>query len=162
MTKLAKAENDQPEAAEVYEAVDPKKVIMNNNGFGWRDFLVRLPEGATADCLKDPLIWKRVQNAKGVSFVRHDHLYIVAFDDTWAAEAIVADSDAGKAIITKPRIHTFPDRFDNLFEDELYRIKWTGIGYVVERKADKAIVSHPAPNIALAERDLARLYPKVA
>ncbi|WP_192355523.1 hypothetical protein [Mesorhizobium mediterraneum] len=162
MTKLAKAVNDQPEAAEIYEAINPKQVICNNNGFGWREFFVRLPMGATADCLKDPTIWKRVQNAKGVSFVRHDHLYIVSFDDTWAAEAIVTDSDAEKAVLTKPRIHTFGDRFDNLFEDELYRIKWTGLGYVVERKSDKALMSHPAPNIPLAERDLARLYPKVA
>ena len=145
----------------VYAEVDPKQVIRNNDGFGYRDFAVRLPAGATADCLKSPEIWRRVQGAKGVSLRRHDHLYLVAFDETWAAECLVADADAGKAVLTKPRIHQFDlGRFDNLFSDELYRVAWTGGGYIVERKSDKAVMSNPVPNTALAERDLTRLYPK--
>jgi hypothetical protein len=159
-TAAAKLTAPVPEQAATAFEVNPKSVVLNSNGFGWRDFLIRLPEGATADCLKEPSLWRRVQQAKGISLKRHDHLYLISHDEDWAAEAIVADADSTKAILTKPRIHQFGERFDNLPQDEKYRIVWTGSGYIVQRKSDLMAMTQPAPNLPYAENDLRRLYPK--
>lgn len=139
-------------------AVDAARVTLNNDGFGWREFLVRLPEGLVADDLKEPTIWRKVQGGPN-SFRRHDHLYLVSFDETWVADAIVADADKRQAVLCKPRVTTFPARYDQFFQDENYRVIWTGAGYCVERKRDGHRMTQPTANAALAERDLTRLYP---
>lgn len=138
--------------------IDPKNVTLNSNGFGWREFMVRLPAGMVADNLKEPAIWAKVQKGPN-AFRRHDRVYAVAFDESWIAEAIVIDGDKGRAVLAKPRLTTFGERFDRLFEDENYRVTWMGSGYVVERKSDGHRMTQPAQTVALAERDLRNLYP---
>lgn len=140
-------------------AVDPDFVTLDHEGYGWRRWMVRLPEDAIADDLKEPSLWARVQKQR-LSLRRHDHLYIVAYDESWAAEAIVTDATAEAAAISKPRILSFGPRLDRLFDDGTYRVKWYGNGFAVERAADGQRLTDPVASQALAERDLARLYPK--
>ncbi len=140
-------------------AINPALVTMNNNGFAWRDFLVRLPAECVADDLKEPSLWRKVQTTQN-SLRRHDHLYIVSFDESWIAEAIVADADRNRAILARPRITTFPERFDALFQDDVYRVIWNGSGYCVERKADGRRMTQPAATPQLAERELVLLHPQ--
>jgi hypothetical protein len=158
--KTTEADTATPENS---VTVHPLSVTINVDGFAYRDIFVRLPEGATADCLKSPDIWKRVQSAKAKSLRALDRLYIAAFDDSWVAEAIVCNSDGVKAILSRPRITALETgRFDNLFQDDKYRLKWDGAGYFVERKNDKSRMSQSFPNTTLAQQALLRLYPKVA
>jgi hypothetical protein len=139
-------------------AIDPARVTLSNNGFGWRDFMVRLPKDFVADDLKEPSIWRKVQLGAN-ALRRHDHLYLVSHDENWVAEAIVADAERNHAVLCKPRITNFPERYDRFFEDENYRVKWMGQGYVVERKRDGHVMCQPLGSAALAERELQRLYP---
>ncbi|RWK57084.1 hypothetical protein [Mesorhizobium sp.] len=164
MTKLAKASNDQPEAAETASApvyVDPKNVTVNYEGFAWRDLFIRLPATATADHLKDPDIWRKVQGVQVKSLRRFDRLLIVAYDESWCAEAMVDNADNLKAVLTKPRIHALGTRFDGLYEDDTYRVVWNGGGFCVQRKADKHIMTSAVANAMIAQADVARLYPRV-
>ncbi|APH74091.1 hypothetical protein [Aquibium oceanicum] len=138
--------------------IDPRLVTLNSNGFGWREYMVRMPKEIVLDDLKEPGIWRRVQSS-GNSLRKHDRVYMVAFDESWSAESIVTDSDMKKAVLSKPRVTTFSARFDGLFEDEKYRVMWTGSGFAVERKADGHRMTQPVASAAVAERDLRQLYP---
>ncbi|WP_442577907.1 hypothetical protein ACSBOB_20385 [Mesorhizobium sp. ASY16-5R] len=138
-------------------AIDPARVTLDHGGFARRHYFVRLPEGAIADDLKEPGLWRKVQRG-GNALARHDAVYLVAFDETWVAEAIVAEADAKQAVLAKPRITQFPERFDKFFEDDMYRVKWVGNGYRVQRKHDGHLMTAVTANATLAERDLVNLY----
>jgi hypothetical protein len=138
--------------------IDPRNVTRNSDGFMWREFAIRLPAGMVADTLKEPSIWAKVQ--KGANALRkHDRLYLIAFDESWVAEAIVIEADKEKAVLAKPRLTTFGERFDKLFETEDYRVAWTGTGYTVERKSDGHRMTQIVHSRAMAEKDLRNLYP---
>lgn len=134
-------------------------VELNSAGFVWRELMVRLPTGFIADDLKEPSIWSLVQSSRN-SLVRHDRLYIVAYDESWVAEAVVAEAGRDYAVISKPRITQLSDRYTNLFQTEDYRVIWTGTGYCVERKKDSRRMTTPVSSAAIAERELASFYPR--
>ncbi len=139
--------------------VDPRHVTLNASGFAWREFMVRLPQSAVANDLSDPTIWRKVQKSPN-ALRRHDRVYVVAYDESWSAEAIVGEADGSKAVLCKPRLVTFPERFDQLFQTEDFRVAWMGAGYVVERKADGHRLTAPVHSAALAERALREQYPQ--
>lgn len=139
--------------------IDPSRVAINYDGFIFRSIFVRLPEGFIADDLKDPGIWRKAQNSpRGLR--KFDQLVCVSFDESWMAEAVVAEADGRKAVLGKPRLTSFGDRFEKLFSDETYRVEWMGSGYVVIRKADGARVTQPVASAAIAERELVRMHPR--
>jgi len=122
--------------------------------------MVRLPEGAIADDLKEPSLWARVQSNRNVALRKHDHLYIVAFDESWAADAIVVQANGNAAVISKPRLVAFSDRVKSLYSDGTYAVAWYGNGFAVKRLSDGTRMTQIVVNEALAERDLGRLYPR--
>ncbi|MCW5747728.1 MAG: hypothetical protein KIT36_16185 [Alphaproteobacteria bacterium] len=149
----------EPAATASPPAIDPANVRLNLEGFAFRSIFVRLPEGLAADDLKEPAIWRAVQPTPA-RLRDFDQLVMVAYDQSWLAEAVVAFADATRVVLAKPRLTTFPPRYDRPLEDARYRIVWGGTGYVVERKHDGHRMTHPAATVALAERDLRHLYPR--
>lgn len=151
---------DLKPAARQAPEIDPARVLLQSSGFIWREYLVRCPADMVSDDLKEPGIWRRLQGSGGTkSLKKHDRVYIVAFDESWVAEAIVASADNKGAVLGKPRLTTFPERYDKLFNDGTYRVEWDGAGFVVVRIADGHVMTQPTQNVALAERLLAQLYP---
>jgi hypothetical protein len=140
--------------------IDPAFVVLNADSFAYRQFMVRLPEGAIADDLKEPLLWSRVQANRNVAMRKHDHLYIVAFDESWAADAVVVQANAEMAVISRPRLMRFAERLKPFYSDGIYAVAWYGNGYAVKRLADGTRMTQIVANEALAERDLGRLYPR--
>lgn len=141
--------------------IDPNKVKINNNGFVYRDMFVRLPAECIADDLKRPELWQRVQT--GTQALRKfDRVMIVAYDETWVAEAFVENATLDGVWLAKPRITQFSERADRLFGDGTYQVVWGGAGYHVERIRDGAKVTETYANAPLAERALAGLYPRRA
>lgn len=140
--------------------IDPAFVVINADSFAYRQFMVRLPEGAIADDLKEPSLWARVQASRNLALRKHDHLYIVAFDESWAAEAVVVQANAEVAALSKPRIMRFAERLKPLYSDGVYTVAWYGNGFAVKRLADGTRMTQIVANEALAERDLGRLYPR--
>jgi hypothetical protein len=117
------------------------------------------PRPSRAQVITNPPCSERATKAKpGKALRKFDQVIAVAFDETWMAEAVVAD--ARSVVLSKPRITTFPKRYDPLFADENYELRWTGVGYAVFRKKDKHQMTAPVATTALAERDLKRLYPQ--
>jgi hypothetical protein len=137
----------------------PSAVIVDTEGFATRRVFARLPENFAAQSLEDPNLWKLVQGDQNKSLRLFDRVTLVAFDETWFAETVVVRADMLAAVLSKPKITLIPARYDRLFEDDLYRVKWYGSGYAVERKSDGHRMTNLAANAVLAERDLARLYP---
>lgn len=158
---MAKTEisTEMPEAPRSAPDIDPARVQLQFSGFVWREYLVRVPSGFVADDLKEPSVWRKLQNGSTNALKKFDRLTIVAHDESWLAEAIVASADNKGAVLAKPRITQMPARFDKLFEDDKYRVAWNGFGYIVERKADGHAMTQPTANAELATRLLAQLYP---
>ncbi|MES0135612.1 hypothetical protein NKJ88_11750 [Mesorhizobium sp. M0016] len=138
--------------------IDPARVQRQSAGQVWSEFLVRVPKDFVADDLKEPSIWKKVQTGR-FGLKKFDRLTIVAFDESWVAEALVAGADAKSVTLAKPRLTTMPARYDQLFQDENYRVVFNGHGYVTERKADGHEMTQVTANPDLAARLLAQLYP---
>lgn len=139
--------------------IDPNRVQLQGSGQVWREYMVRVPADFVADDLKEPGVWRKLQNGSRNALKKFDRLTVVAYDETWLAEAIVASADAKGAVLAKPRITTLPARFDKLFEDDKYRVAWNGFGYFVERKSDGHAMTQPTANAELATRLLVQLYP---
>lgn len=158
---MAKTElsTETPLAPRSAPDIDPARATLQVSGFAWREYLVRVPSGFVADDLKEPGIWRKVQNGSKNALRKYDRLTIVAYDESWLAEAIVASADNKGAVLAKPRVTSLPSRFDKLFEDDMYRIAWNGFGYIVERKSDGHAMTQPTANVELATRLLAQLYP---
>jgi hypothetical protein len=158
----AKAGNERPiiPPDRRLPTIDPAFVQLNADSFAYLQFMVRLPEGAIADDLKEPSLWARVQANRNVALRKHDHLYIVAFDESWAVDAVVVQANAEVAVISKPRLIRFAERIKPLYSDGTYTVAWYGNGFAIKRLADGARMTPIVTNEALAERDLARLYPR--
>lgn len=139
--------------------IDPNLVVLESAGFVTRSFFARLPHGFVADDLKEPTAWKKVQQS-GKAMKMHDRVYVVAYDQTWVAEAIVASADHHGITFAKPRITAMPERYDRLFQDDKYKVAWCGSGYVVERKSDGHVMTQATANPELATRLLVQLYPQ--
>ena len=164
MTTTAIAKNidaAQPAtAARLAPQVDPANVTLDFNGQVRRAFFVRLPQGFTADDLKETTAWRRVQAAMAKSLRKHDALYVVGFDESWAGEATVGSADSAGVALAGVKIMQLPVRTRRMLEDENFRIVWTGVGYRVQRKKDDQYVTQATASEKLAERDLENQYPK--
>ncbi|TPJ85521.1 hypothetical protein FJ434_16480 [Mesorhizobium sp. B2-5-13] len=159
MSKTALSAAELKSADRQAPEIDPAGVTLQSTGFAWREYLVRVPADFVADDLKLPEVWRKLQTGSRNGLKKFDHLFIVAFDESWLAEAIVASADGKGAVLCKPRITTMPERYDKLFSDGTYRIEWNGFGFVTVRIRDGHVMTQPVPNAALAERLLAQLYP---
>lgn len=160
-TARVEAEGEISPTGRAAVEIDPARVVLDSTGQVLRSFVVRLPGGLIADDLKEPRIWRRVQLSRN-AFRKFDRLFCIDFDESWVAECIVENADTNKAVLAIPRLTRFSKRFEKLFEDELYRSKFVGHGYVVERKSDGHIMCEPVASAAHAERLLMQLYPRPA
>lgn len=139
--------------------VDPAKMSMDMAGTVSRHWWVLLPEGMVADGIKDPSIWSRVQGNHRTTMHKHDRIYAVAFDGSFAIEARVGEATRDAAVLVKPSIISFPERVTPLFSDENYRLEWRGDGYAVIRRVDGRQMGGLQPSEALAIQHLRRQYP---
>jgi hypothetical protein len=138
--------------------IDPRQVTLDAQGQSLRRWFVRLPEGFVAGDLAETEVWRRVQADVGKALRRHDHVYLVAFDESWAAESVVTDANAREASLAKPRIVSMESRIKPLFNDGTYHVAWRGNGYAVVRNGDSHVMTQPVASEALATRELAMLY----
>nr|WP_166488015.1 hypothetical protein [Mesorhizobium ciceri] len=159
MTKAIDPASSLKSADRQIPEIDPARITMQQSGQIWREYMVRVPADFVADDLKTPSVWRKVQAGGRNSLRKFDRVFVVAFDESWVAEAIVASADSKGAVLAKPRVTTMPARYDALFQDELYRVAWNGFGYVVERKADGHAMTQATANPELATRLLVQLYP---
>ena len=84
---------------------------------------------------------------------------LVEYEESWIAEAIVADATATEVVLAGVRIVQFPQRIKPLFQDDRFKVEWRGAGYVVIRKNDGAKMSDFFPTEQLAIRAIGSQYP---
>jgi hypothetical protein len=141
--------------------IDPARCVIQAEGFAYKELFVRLPADFIADHINSRAeAWQSVQSRSGKALKKFDRVTVVAWDETWMAEAIVVEAGQLRVFFAKPKITSLGARYENLCEDENYRVEWAGSGYVVRRKRDSVVVTQSATTAALAERDLRNLYPK--
>lgn len=149
-----KASEAKAAASRKVPEIKAKAVTWNNEGFAWREALVRLPEGMTLQDLNDhPEVWRQVQESNLASFRRFDKVRAVAWDESWIAEAVVNHADRGQVILAGIRKIDFPRREIALFEDNTYKVEWLGSGYGITRKSDGVMMGNqtwPTPEGAKA------------
>lgn len=139
--------------------IAPVDVSLNAAGTAWRSWFVRLPEGFVADDLKEPDAWVKVQAVPQKALQKLDFVVLVAFDESFVAEAWVAHADGQKAVLSKPRLTAMPERYERLFSDGTYRVVFVGGGYAVERIRDGHRMTPAFATAAVATLELSRLYP---
>lgn len=140
--------------------VEPANVRVNYAGFAFRELFVRLSRGVIADDLKEPGLWSRVQLSNSVALRKFDRVLVVSYDESWIAEAYVEGATATGASLAKPRIIMMRERTEQLFGDGTYQVEFNGRGYHAVRLRDGQSMTPTVANAALAERDLANLYPR--
>ncbi len=165
MTTLAEKKAESAAEAEtatgrVAPIIHESCVGRNRPGTFWCEWHVRFPEGGIADDLKESSIWRRVQKNPGTALKRFDEVRILAFDGTWCAHAVVAHATGNAVILGKPVITKLPAPQENLYQDDLYYLKFVGNGYAVFRKRDDQQMGPAVHSANAAQTALAELYPK--
>jgi hypothetical protein len=132
---------------------------------GYRSFFVRLPVGIKnpQDLVNDPGIWTKVQGSKNVSLRKHDHIYFVGYDDTWAVDAIVDFADHSRVTLTGIRNNIqFKGRTDPLPGDDNFRGEWMGNGYQLFRRKDNRPMGNVVATVGALATELQNQYPRPA
>ncbi len=144
--------------------VDARSVTVNADGFAWREVLVRLPAGMTADDLRSPKVWRKVQGNPQFALRRLDHLFVLSHDESWMVRAVVTYADSTEAMLAIEKVSTFREIGKALYSDGTYRVAWTGGSFVIERVSDGVQVDGSGYTTeAAAVAAIARQYPtKVA
>jgi hypothetical protein len=140
--------------------IDPQLCQIQYAGQAFKIVFARLPKEFIADDLKRPEVWKKLQAKPNKALRKFDQVVCVAYDESWMAESTCCEARGETAVLAKPRITTFPDRYEPLFSDENYAVEFVGSGFAVRRKKDGVLMTQPIATAALAERDLRNLYPK--
>ena len=158
---------DQTKVESAAERIAPvipsKNVEINAQGRLFKSVFVRLPAAAVLQDLNDsPTIWSNVQGNAHVALRQWDRLTIVAYDESWLAEAVVSYASRDEVILAGIKQTRLPERRPPLFADNMYEVKWAGSGYGVFRKSDNVPMfgemTHANPETAKAA--LLGLYPK--
>ncbi len=122
-----------------------------------------MPEDFISDDLKETArVWKRVQNSRNVALHRHDEVYLIAADETWAADARVAHATAVEVQLVGVKIFNLDQRTKPLLKTEEYEVQYITGSYAVFRRSDGHRMTGFVSDEVLAERDLRRLYPRPA
>jgi hypothetical protein len=142
--------------------IDPAWCEIQHDGQRWREWQIRLPAAAALHDLNENAgLWRLVQSS-GKALRRFDRVAIIAYDESWMAEAIVAGATGTGVALAGIRKIDLPPRRERLAEDDTYRVEWFGSGYALVRKADRLRVSAIVQTVQEAERELSRKYTRAA
>ena len=158
-TQIADTEPANPSGREL-PLVRPECVQRNRPGSVFCEWHCRFPEGGIADDLKEPGIWRRVQDNAATAFKRFDEVRIIAFDASWVAHCVVAHATGNAVILAVRGITKLPEQQENLFQDDIYAVVFVGNGYAVVRKRDGQQVVEPVHSADAARGRLLNLYPQ--
>jgi hypothetical protein len=142
--------------------IDPANVQLQLDGMCFREWVIRLPEMAIFADLNEPRIWARVQATKRTAVAKHDRVRIVAHDESWCVETIVAGATREGVTLSKMTRYDLDPRTEILAGDDKYQIRWTNGAYRVQRRSDGQFMTNGVQTQQQAERDLRNLYPQQA
>lgn len=91
---------------------------------------------------------------------KHDAIFAVGFSEDFAVEARVTETTPEAAVLGGMRIIAYSERTVPLFSDDKFRVRWTGTGYIVERKADGVRMGAEHGSEELAVRHIRALHPQ--
>lgn len=161
MNSKAKQNRVEPmEPAKPIE-VKPDRVKINEAHQAWRTVLVRMPEGAIADDLRTPGIWRLVQQNPQVALVKLDHILVLGYREDWYAQAIVSHATNAEAHLVILRTGSFREDHEQLYADDRFQVVWDGASYrVIEKRSGQPASSTGWHTAALAENHAKSLHPK--
>jgi hypothetical protein len=149
------------EKARAAPLVKPASVTVNDAGHAWRNILVRMPEGAVADDLRDPKLWAAVQSTPVAALLKLDQLLILGFDESWGAEAIVTHASHNSAKLLVKKVFGFGGGIgEGLYSDGTLEIFWDGGSYGYRRVIDKIPLARGFATEGAAIDALRASYPR--
>jgi hypothetical protein len=161
--KLEKSEAAPAATERKIPELEAKHVTVSDAGQAWREVLVRMPKDMTADDLRDPKIWKRVQAVRNTALIKFDNLLIFTFDESQYIRAIVTHATSTEAHLAIERVGTFREQAATFFNDGTLEVFWDGGAYSVRRMSDQVrVVSQGFSTEGQAIAALRESYPKVA
>jgi len=143
--------------------INPADCKVNYDGNVFKELFCRLPATFVADDIKEGSIWQNVQSAPGKSLRKLDRVVLVNHDESAMWTAYVAEANGVMATLSTPAKHDLKARMTQMFEDDIYRVIWTGAQYQVQRKSDQFVFQDSGhATWQGAQAYLFKLYPKVA
>ena len=140
--------------------IEPARVMFQAEGQAWKHVVVRMPADMVLDDLRDSNIWHKVQSDRTKALRHLDRVTLIAHDEAYLVDCIVAAATLEGATLTKPVKTELLARAEVLYEDPLYRIRFDGGGYFVERKKDGVRMTQTTTSRDVAMKDLANCYPR--
>jgi hypothetical protein len=160
---------DAPDAAGTWPkdrkppVINPEWVTVEDAYQTYRLLSIRLPDGCTlVDVNEVPTLWRLVQGSNVVSLRRFDRVTLIAFDESFLVDAVVAGATNVNVTLAGIRRIDLPARTAALPGDDLHSIAWVGNGYQVIRRKDQMRMGPPQPTISAAQRHMDNLYPRPA
>jgi len=102
-----------------------------------------------------------VQPAKFVE--RSDHLFVLAFDESWYARALCSHATSTEAHVVVEKVGSYRDKGSTFFNDGTLEVFWDGAAYGVRRIADQVrLISEGFLTEGQAIAALRNWYPKKA
>jgi hypothetical protein len=148
------------EAAEIVKEINPRDVKLSSEGFCWRELLIRMPKGMTADDLRDPKIWRKAQTSPQTSLRKLDHLLILDFDEKQIIRAVCTHATSTEAHLAIERVGTFREQGSSFYQDGVLEVFWDGSAYGVRRMADQVrVIAEGYTTESAAIAALHRFYP---
>jgi hypothetical protein len=132
-------EDEKPKAdAREAPVLKPAALDLQSEGFRWREWLCRLPADAIMDDLREPGIWRVIQQQSQKSLRALDRVTFLAHDQSWMPkDVVVIEADSHRVVLAiKPGDVIRMQAKSATFEDERHVIKWTGAGFGVFRRVD--------------------------
>lgn len=119
--------------------IKPGNVQLNAEHYCWREIFIRLPQEVTWNAIHEhpDEVWRLVQQNPNVSLRALDRVWLMAHDESELASGIVCVATGTKVVLSGFKKHTYGGR-DTAAEwaDEIYSVKWDGLGFAVHRKKD--------------------------
>src|SRR5437867_1065858 len=82
--------------------IDPSSLTVQYDGAVYKEVVVRLPKDCVfGDLVVEPSIWKQVQSSPKL-LCKLDRVHLIAFDESWVADAVVAGATHLAVMLSKP------------------------------------------------------------
>lgn len=159
---MKEASAEQSGEKKITPQIEAQNVKLNADGFCWREYLVELSPGMTADDVRSPEIWRTYQGNPNRALNAGDTLRIYGPGREWCIPfAMVAQADRFSVqLVGISKIIPLPARSRPFMNDGINSVYSQGGLYGVKRMADGVKVDGFFDTEAAAELALRNMTPQ--
>jgi hypothetical protein len=159
MALTTKNKIDAAEEIPRRKTLPASRIALDSDGYVTRRFFIRLPAGWGQADLVDPSAWSEIQRST-LSLRKFDEIRCASYAEDFLMVGTVTEATASAVVVSWQKLISAAERVNSLFADELYAVRWDGVGYAVYRKSDGQKVSQTHSSEQQAVWALRGMYPR--